>query len=228
MFQYDTIKVVACVHEHIVIIMQIGHTWAGMIRAYICVSPVCFFYIAALKAESRPTELYRERASVWEQWVEVKAMSHHQAWDALFFKRRRLRRADWLLRRRKNKWVVFLIKEALKERVGVLGSFGGWPRSKQAESFPYTHFLWSGHFGSEYQGEIMCLVYAVLHHLSSHSMHSHTQSYYTCTPMRTHSSRLAHTCAIFTHAHMLIQELTGRTVAHTHTQYIDANICTVR
>lgn len=194
--------------------MQIGHTSAGMIRAYICMSAVFCFFLHCC-TESRPIELYTlpERGRVyesngwrWKLWVITKLGMRS-------FKKKkeeRLRGADWVLRRSKNKQVAFLIKAALKERVG---GVGGRLRSKQAESFLYTHFLWSGHFGSEQQGEITCLVYAILHH----SMRSHTQSYYTCTPMRTHSSTRAHTCAVCMYAHPLthIQELHIRTVGHT-------------
>lgn len=51
------------------------------------------FHIAAPREESRPIELHthRERGRVHEsRWVEEKAMSHHQTWDALNIERSRL------------------------------------------------------------------------------------------------------------------------------------------
>lgn len=114
--------------------------------------------------------MYRERERAWERWVEVKAMSHHQIWDALDARRRRLSGADWVLRGRKNKQVAFLIKESLKERVGELRSWGKRLRSKQAESFLYTHFLWFWALWEQEEGWNYVLVYAILHHLYSHSV----------------------------------------------------------
>ncbi len=125
------------------------------------------------------------------------------------FKRQRLRGADMGVETKKNKGVSFLIKAALKERVGVLGGRGGGG-GHQAESFLYTHFLWLGHFGSGQQGEIMCLVYAILPHFSSHSMHSHMQSYYTYTPVRTYSNTSAYMCSMYI-----------CTCVHRHTVYMN-------
>lgn len=196
--------------------MQIGHTWwLGHTSA--CQLFFWFFYIAAPNLGQLNYTLSQREGEC------MRAMGGGESYESSpnlgcarlkKKKEERLRGADWVLRRRKNKQVAFLIKAALKERVG---GVGGRLRSKQAESFLYTHFLWSGHFGSEQQGEITCLVYAILHHLTSHSMRSHTQSYYTCTPMRTHSSTRAHTCAVCMYAHPLthIQELHIRTVGHT-------------
>lgn len=87
-------------------------------------------------------------------------------------RRRKLSGADWVLRGRKNKQVAFLIKESLKERVGELRSWGKRLRSKQAESFLYTHFLWFWALWEQEAGWNYVLVYAILHHLYSHSVYS--------------------------------------------------------
>lgn len=104
---------------------------------------------------------------------------------------------------KKNKLVAFLIKAALKERVGVLGSWGGWRRSKQAESFLYTHFLRSGHFGSGQQGEMMCLVYAILPQALSHAiilyMHTHENSLNTRAHTCAACTEYMHTCSHITY-----------------------------
>lgn len=51
-------------------------------------------------------------------------MSHHQTWDALILKGREREGGKLGVETKKNKRVAFLIKAALKERVGVLGSSG--------------------------------------------------------------------------------------------------------
>lgn len=75
-----TLSNLECVFEHVVGILPIGHTWAGMRMAYICATAV--FNIIAPKMESRPIELHSEGES--EARVEEKAMIHHQTWDARF------------------------------------------------------------------------------------------------------------------------------------------------
>lgn len=135
-------------------------------------------------------------------------------------KEKRLRGADWVLRRSKNKQVAFLIKAALKERVG---GVGGRLRSKQAESFLYTHFLWSGHFGSEQQGEITCLVYAILHH----SMRSHTQSIIHVPPWEhIQAHELIHVQSVCMHTRSHIYR--NFIYEQWDTQQIYFNICTKR
>lgn len=63
------------------------------------------FNIIPPKMESRPIELHSEEES--EARVEEKAVSHHQTWDALVFRRQRLRGADWVLRQRKTNELLY-------------------------------------------------------------------------------------------------------------------------
>lgn len=152
------------------------------------------FYTTAPRAESRPVDVQREGEG-------MRAMGGGESYESssnlgcaclkkrrrrgrsIRRKRRRRRRlsgADWVLRGRKNKQVVFLIKESLKERVGELWSWGKRLRSKQAESFLYTHFLWFWALWEQEAGWNYVLVYAILHHLYSHSVCSLSHSHSWC------------------------------------------------